>query len=65
MVVDPSGKFIYRGTQFTNRPPPVSGYAIDQTTGVLTTVPGSPFPVSTSTTDGTMPQFVTVTRKVQ
>jgi 6-phosphogluconolactonase len=65
LVVDPSGKFLFRGTQFANQPPSVSGYAIDQTTGVLTPVPGSPFPVSTSTNDGTMPQFVTVTRKVQ
>jgi 6-phosphogluconolactonase len=65
LVVDPSGKFLYRGTQFANQPPSVSGYAIDQTTGVLTPVPGSPFPVSTSTNDGTMPQFVTITRKVQ
>lgn len=65
LIVDPSGKFLYRGTQFANQPPSISGYAIDQTTGVLAPLPGSPFPVSTSTNDGTMPQFVTITRKVQ
>jgi 6-phosphogluconolactonase len=54
LAMDPSGKFIYLISQAA-----VSAYAIDQTTGALTAVPGSPFPV----VDGT-PQAVTVTRKL-
>jgi len=58
LAVDPSGKFLYVGTEFPNVTASVSAYAINGTTGVLTPVPGSPFPV-----DGS-PQAVTVTRKM-
>jgi 6-phosphogluconolactonase len=58
LAVDPSGKFLYVGTEFPNVAASVSAYTINETTGVLTPVPGSPFPV-----DGS-PQAVTVTRKM-
>jgi 6-phosphogluconolactonase len=57
LAVDPSGEFLYVGTEFPNVLPSVSSYAINETTGVLTAVPGSPFSV-----DGS-PQAVTVTHK--
>jgi hypothetical protein len=40
MTVDASGKFLYAG-QLTSSP--VAAFSIDQTTGALTPVPGSPF----------------------
>jgi 6-phosphogluconolactonase len=58
LAMDPSGQFLYVGTEFPNESPSISAFAINETTGVLTQVPGSPFPV-----DGT-PQAVTVTPKV-
>jgi hypothetical protein len=56
--VDPSGKFLYVGTGLSYESPSVYAFAINETTGALTSVPGSPF-----TVDGT-PQAITVTRKV-
>jgi 6-phosphogluconolactonase len=66
LAVDPSGKFLYVSGTF-----PVGSvgycvfaYAIDETTGVLTPVPGSPFPVG-GTAIGGGPVALTVTREVQ
>jgi 6-phosphogluconolactonase len=58
LAVDPSGKFLYVGTGLSYESPSVYAFAINETTGALTSVPGSPF-----TVDGT-PQAITVTRKV-
>jgi 6-phosphogluconolactonase len=38
--IEPSGKFLYVSNQVSAN---IQAYAIDQTTGVLTNVPGSPF----------------------
>ena len=44
-AVDPSGKFLYVETQNSNsQGTSLSAFAIDQTTGALTPVSGSPFP---------------------
>jgi 6-phosphogluconolactonase len=63
LAVDPSGTFLYLLTQpgavdvnFS-----ISGYAINQTTGLLTAVPGSPLTLPANTT----PVTVTVARKAQ
>jgi 6-phosphogluconolactonase (cycloisomerase 2 family) len=53
-VVDPSGQFLYAANAANNT---VSAYAINETTGVLTTVPGSPLAA------GSEPAGLTVTRK--
>ncbi len=64
LAVDPSGQFLYL-TNSIGQPPngspatSISAYAINETTGVLTSITGSPYPA-----DG-IPQSVTVTRKVQ
>ena len=61
LVVDPSGKFLYvAGPFFNGSGYSVSAYAINETTGALSAVPGSPFPI----VDG-QPQALTVTSKVQ
>ncbi len=63
LAVDPSGQFLYL-TNSIGQPPngspatSISAYAINETTGVLTPLTGSPYPA-----DG-IPQSVTVTRKV-
>ena len=58
--LDPSGKFFY-GVTTANPPFSISAFAIDQTTGLLTPVAGSPFPLA-----GTiLPQGIIVTRKAQ
>lgn len=51
IAVDPAGKFVYAAVQNTNQ---VVGYSVDQITGVLTPVPGSPFAT------GAIPSFVVV-----
>ncbi|MBC7420511.1 MAG: beta-propeller fold lactonase family protein [Bdellovibrio sp.] len=57
-VIDPTGKFLYVSNSSTSGGGGVIGYAIDQTTGALSLIPGSPFknilgsPVTPSTGDG-------------
>jgi 6-phosphogluconolactonase len=59
LAVDPSGKFLIYGNGNFN--PTVSVYAINETTGVLTPVPGSPFSVPIQ---GNRPiNLIMVTRK--
>jgi len=57
LAVDPSGTFLYLLTANFS----ISGYAINQTTGILTAVPGSPLTLPANTT----PATVTVARKAQ
>jgi len=58
LAIDPSGEFLYVGSGVSYQGPSVYAFAINATTGALTSVPGSPF-----TVDGT-PLAITVTRKV-
>ncbi|HEV2195663.1 MAG TPA: beta-propeller fold lactonase family protein [Candidatus Acidoferrum sp.] len=51
VAVDPSGKFVYTANVNGNT---VSAYSVDTSTGLLVTVPGSPFPT------GPNPEFVAV-----
>ena len=47
--IDPKGKYLYvTKFSFSNIPPSVSGFEINQTTGALTAVPGSPIRDATS-----------------
>jgi 6-phosphogluconolactonase (cycloisomerase 2 family) len=41
LTLDATGQFLYVGNTASND---ISGYAIDMLTGILTPVPGSPFP---------------------
>jgi len=43
LTVDSSGKFLYVGQTYSSYP--VVGFSIDQTTGALAEIPGSPFPL--------------------
>ncbi len=45
--IDPSGRFFFVSNQRSNS---IQGYAIDQDTGALTKVPGSPFPTGLAPT---------------
>jgi 6-phosphogluconolactonase len=49
LAIDPSGKFLYVSNNTPSGPGSVSAFAIDQTTGLLTQVLGSPFPAGTNT----------------
>jgi 6-phosphogluconolactonase (cycloisomerase 2 family) len=66
VTVDLSGKFVYVANGYHNGNGSVSAYSIDQSTGSLTPVPGSPFAVPIDTTrarfpaPGSMPVSVTV-----
>jgi len=66
VTVDLSGKFVYVANGYHNGNGTVAAYAIDQSTGSLTPVPGSPFAVPIDTTKsrfpapGSMPVSVTV-----
>ncbi len=51
VAVDPSGKFVYSANVNANT---VSAYSVDTSTGLLTQIPGSPFPA------GPNPVFVAV-----
>lgn len=49
MVVDPTGRFVYVATRADKTfASTISGYAIDPATGVLSPLPGSPFPAPES-----------------
>ena len=50
IAIDPSGKFVYEALTFTDQ---IAAWSVNQTTGVLTPVPGSPF------TTGITPIFLT------
>ncbi len=67
LAVDPSGKFLYVLTVSNATLSPqeysISGYAIDESTGVLTAVPGSPFDPGIPA--NAMPLSVTVSAKSQ
>jgi 6-phosphogluconolactonase len=63
IAADPSGQFLYIANT-AGQPPSgssysVAAYAIEQTTGMLTPVPGSPFDT------GAVPQGMAITRKAQ
>lgn len=53
ITVDPSGQFGYTADQGTGT---ITGFAIDQTTGVLKSTPGSPYMLSS----GSNPMFVSI-----
>jgi len=65
VTVDLSGKFVYVANGYHNGNGTVSAYSIEQSTGSLTPVPGSPFSVPIDTTKprfpapGSMPVSVT------
>jgi 6-phosphogluconolactonase (cycloisomerase 2 family) len=48
-TVDGAGKFLYVGEQSTSSGALVHGFSIDQTTGALTAIPGSPFALGVAT----------------
>jgi 6-phosphogluconolactonase (cycloisomerase 2 family) len=48
-TVDGAGKYLYVGEQSTSSSALVHGFSIDQTTGALTAVPGSPFALGVAT----------------
>ena len=66
VTVDLSGKFVYVANGYHNGNGTVSAYTIEQSTGSLTPIPGSPFTVPTDHSKtgfpapGTMPCSVTV-----
>lgn len=48
VAVDPGGQWVYVANQFDNS---TSGFSLDPTTGILTGIPGSPFPAGPSPLD--------------
>jgi len=54
VVVDVSGKFVYETMSMTNQ---IAAWSLDSTSGVLTSVPGSPF------STGLLPTFMVTTGK--
>jgi 6-phosphogluconolactonase (cycloisomerase 2 family) len=55
VATDPSGRFVYVGNDDSDL---VSAYSVDQTSGALSPVSGSPFPVP-----GLQPEIVTLSAK--
>jgi 6-phosphogluconolactonase len=47
IAIDPSGKYLYASSQVSdkNQDGEINAFSIDQTTGALTPLPGSPFPI--------------------
>jgi 6-phosphogluconolactonase len=44
LAMDPSGTYLYTYTNISGSAASVAGYAVDETSGALTPIPGSPFP---------------------
>src|SRR5215469_2863592 len=57
LATDPTGKFLYsaNGPEGLWQPPVVFGYSIDLNSGILTSLPGSPF-----SADGNTPSWITI-----
>ena len=51
VAVDPGGQWVYVANRFSNPNASTAGFSFHPTTGVLTPIPGSPFPVGVSPLD--------------